>query len=42
MLLVRASAEDFEAPTHACPRQELASFDKWPKIGKASACVKPP
>lgn len=38
MLLVRASAEDCEAPSNACPRQELAIFDKWPKVGTASAC----
>ena len=33
MLLVQASAEDCEAPTNACPRQDLANFDKWPKVG---------
>ena len=30
MLLVQASAEDCEAPTNACPRQDLANFDKRP------------
>jgi hypothetical protein len=42
MLLVRASAEDCEVPTNASPRQDLASFDKRPKVGTASACVRLP